>query len=189
MSRRMRIAAGAGVTLAVAGLLTLGGALGAQGDDPAPLRDTLGVLAQAQVAGDRLPAAVPLALHGQGGLVAATARSVGSADGIRYWTALDLRGQVCVVAVSAGGGYTASSCVPATVFAAGGVALRVDDAVHGTGWQAVLVPDGSLPASTKLGGWRSASANLVVAGPDVVAPLTLTVPGSGTVELTAIPAG
>ena len=45
MSRRFRIAAGAGCSLALAGVLALGGAFVAQGDDPSPLRDTLSVVA------------------------------------------------------------------------------------------------------------------------------------------------
>lgn len=187
MSRRIRIAAGTGSALALAGVLALGGAFVAQGDDPSPLRDTLSVVTKAPAAGDRLPTSVPLALHGRGGLVAATARSVGTADGVGYWTALDLRGQVCVVAVSTASDYTASSCVAATVFATGGVTLRVDDAVHGASWQAALVPDGSLP-SRLAGGWRAVSANLAVAGADVVTPLALTIPGAGPVELPAVPA-
>jgi hypothetical protein len=191
MSRPIRTIALTAAGAAIATAVMVGGAVTAHSDAPPPLADTLGVLGHAAVPADRLPGAVPLALHGDGGLIAASARSLGANAGVAYWTAIDLRGRVCIVAVSSADGYTASSCAVSTSFAEGGVSLRVDDAVHGKSWQAVLVPDASLPAKLAAG-WDRVSSNLVVtslsgASDSGAAALTLRPPGSAPVELTVIP--
>jgi hypothetical protein len=145
------------VTAIVAATL-LWGAAGSAAARDAALAEA-GVLQQPAAASDRLPSGFPADAHGTGGIVPASARSLGAQGGTAYWIALDRAANVCLLAQSlADRAVTSAACTSPAEFAASGSALRVDGR-----WtvEAFLVPD-SVDAGVASGPWVAVSRNLVV---------------------------
>jgi hypothetical protein len=162
-SRRIDAALAGGVLAAVAAIVAVTVVWGDAGSASAR-NETLAyseasVLGAPAAASDRLPSGFPVEAHGTGGLVAASARSIGIQGGTAYWIVLDRIANVCLVAQSvADRAVTSASCVSPAEFARNGAALRVDGR-----WslEAFLVPD-SVDAGVASGPWVAVSRNLVV---------------------------
>jgi hypothetical protein len=160
-SRRLDAALAGGVLAAVTAVVAatlLWGHAGSAAARDAALAEA-GVLQQPAAASDRLPSGFPVDAHGTGGIVPASARSLGTQDGTAYWIALDRAANVCLLAQSvADRAVTSASCVSPAEFAISGSALRVDGR-----WtvEAFLVPD-SVDTGVASGPWVAVGRNLVV---------------------------
>ena len=162
MNARLKDAVTAlGLTAAVAvvvGVSVLGGAAGSASARDAALA-AADVLRSPAAASDRLPTGFPVDAHGTGGIVGASARSLGTQGGTAYWIALDRASNVCLLAQSVKDrAVTSGSCVSPAEFERSGSALRVDGR-----WtvEAFLVPD-SVDTGVASGAWVAVSRNLVV---------------------------
>ena len=182
-TRAAAIAAGSLIGAA----LLLSGAIVANSATDSSVTASLNVLRDVQRPADKLPAYVPLALHGDTGLIAGSSRYLGAEPSVRYWTALDRSGSVCLVTVFPRTEYAASTCQQPDDFLDGGVVLLVDDAAQNLHRQAFLVPDGALRSALP-GGWTVVAPNLVTVAPDRVAgSIEVTLPGGTPLTLTTIP--
>lgn len=162
MNARLKDAVAAlGLAVAVAvvvGVSVLGGAAGSASARDAALA-AADVLRSPAAASDRLPSGFPVDAHGTGGILRASARSLGTQGGTAYWVALDRASNVCLVAQSVKDrAVTSASCVSPAEFSTSGSALRVDGK-----WavEAFLVPD-SVDTGVASGAWVAVSRNLVV---------------------------
>lgn len=160
-ARRTDVLTALGLTAAVAvvvGVSVLGGAAGSASARDAALA-AADVLRVPATASDRLPSGFPVDAHGTGGIVAGSARAVGTQDGTAYWIALDRAANVCLLAQSVKDrAVTSAACVSPAEFSTSGSALRVDGR-----WtvEAFLVPD-SVDTGVASGPWVAVSRNLVV---------------------------
>jgi hypothetical protein len=162
-SRTIDRALAAGVLAAVAAIVAItaiwGDAGSASARNATLAAAEASVLATPAAASDRLPSGFPADVHGTGGIVPASARSLGTQGGTAYWIALDRASNVCLLAQSVKDrAVTSASCVSAAEFEKSGSALRVDGR-----WsvEAFLVPD-SVDTAVASGAWVAVTRNLIV---------------------------
>lgn len=159
-SRRDALAAS---VLVVAAVLT---AIGIETSQSATAQGTIrnneasvSILRKAQAPTDTLPAFVPLAAHGSGGLNSSTARHLGEDEAARYWAVLDNESNLCFVASLKGKSEsTATICGTAAEVETFGLALRLGDQT--TAVEAYLLPD-SVVTGAETAGWRFIGNNVV----------------------------
>jgi hypothetical protein len=181
MNRRIVLA---GVAL-TAGFGLAGVSLAAQAgtpvlDGPA----VVGELGEARVAADALPASLPVADVGAGGLVSSSARLLGSDETRTFWVARDAAGDLClVVSLDDATQLVATACGrPAGV--------QRHRLVHGFQAGGSDSVANQLPAAARHSGirapWSVVGDNIVVADTAAVGASGTAVPleGGGTIPLT-----
>lgn len=181
MNRRIVIA---GAALA-AGLGLAGVALAAQAGTPVlDGSEVVGALADPRTAADALPATLGADDVGVGGLIASSARQLGSDAGRTFWVARDAAGDVCLVASLADASQlVAAACGRPDRVQRNGLVLGF----QGSGQESVayLLPDDARLTAVRAP-WTVVGDNVVVAYTAAVGSSGTSVPreGGGSIPLT-----
>jgi hypothetical protein len=154
-----------GIGVAVVAVGAFAATAGAAPTDRAS--DHLAVLAQPQGGGDVLPAFVRTADIGDRGLLVASTRLVGQAEGARHFAGEDKAGQVCLISVL---GSTpadlvmGATCAGTAEFTEEGLTLQVKGPATAT--EAHLLPEGYSAAAQQRPELTVLSPNLAVSDPN-----------------------
>jgi len=110
---------------------------------------TLHVLGVDQTSADKIPSTEAVRLLGEGGLIGATSRLLGTDSAGSYWVAIDQQNNVCVVAILVDDKKSSSACAEPKQFLQRGVSIGVGvarsltvDAADAVWSEAYVVPDG-----------------------------------------------